>query len=202
MDAKKTIRGYIGPNVWVLIVSLVGFVLGIALIAVGGEDLYGIAFIILMLAVIPLIVGLIAILPGIFVTNNTLNRLERTGTLAAAARELTGGTIKAFCKGRVACTDHFLFVRKGAFACSYAEILWVHKQKFTQRVFLIPVHTAESLIIYTAKRSYAINLGGKDKENALTALIMEIYQKNPKVLVGYSPENNQTYKQMKKAARV
>lgn len=193
MDAKKRVREFISPNVWVLMAGLAGFVLGIALIGV----IEGAAFAILMLSVMPLFVGLFAILPGILGTNITLKQLERAGTMEAAAKELNGEDVKILCKNRAACTEHFLFVRRGAYACAYTDILWVHKQKFTRRFLMIPIQTTESAVLYTAKGSYSVNLGGKDKKNELAALITEIYRHNPSVLVGYTPENKKAYKELR-----
>lgn len=193
MDAKKKVREFISPNVWVLVFGQAGFILGVALISVIGE----VAFVILMLSVLPLIVGLFGILPGIFMTNGTLSRLEKAGELESAAKELAGENVKTTCKNKVACTENFLFVRRGTFACAYSDILWVHKKKFTQRLLFIPIHTSESLVCYTAKKSYEINLGGKDKKNELGELISLIYSHNPRTLVGFTNENKAAYKQLK-----
>ena len=190
MDAKKRVREFISPNVWVLMAGLAGFVLGIALIGV----IEGAAFAILMLSVMPLFVGLFAILPGILRTNITLKHLERAGTVEAAAKELNGEDVKILCKNRAACTEHFLFVRRGAYACAYTDILWVHKQKFTRRFLMIPIQTTESAVLYTAKGSYSVNLGGKDKKNELAALITEIYRIIPVFLWDIHPKTRRRTK--------
>ncbi len=195
MDSKKTIREYISPNVWVLFVGVIGFALGIALIGVSGD----VAFVIMMLTVIPLFMGLFVVLPGIFKTNGVLKSLEKSGKLEDAAKELKGEDVNITCKNKVCCTEHFIFVKKGSFVRSYDDILWIHKQKFVRRLLFVPIHTAESLAIYMKKGKYVIDLGGKDKNDELTELISEIYGHNSAVLVGYSAQNQKAYQQLKKA---
>ena len=105
------------------------------------------------------------------------------------------------CKSKAACTEHFLFARRGAHVCAYTDILWTYKHKFTRTLLFIPIHTSESVILCTKTGSYIINLGGKDKNNELVELIKTIYQHNPNVLVGYTEENKKAYKALVKSKK-
>lgn len=199
MNKQGTVKKYIIPNYWVLIVGLGGFILGPTLISVGGEKFNGVASTILMLTMIPCFVGLFRILPGLIRTSGTIKRLKKAGQLETAEAELSSGNVTEMCKRKAACTEHFLFARRGAWACAYTDILWTYKYKFTQRLLFIPIYTWESVIVETKKAKLSVNLGGKDKNNELAELIKMIYQHNPNVLVGFTEENKKAYKAMMKA---
>lgn len=196
MNQKGTVKKYITPNPWPLIVSVVGYAVAIPLSLSKTEALYLIGGFLIMLLAIPLFVGLFQTLPGLLRASGTVKRLKKEGLLDMAEAELASGQVTELCKRKAACTEHFLFARRGAFALDYTDILWAYKHKFTQTLLFIPIHTTESVILCTRKKNYSINLGGKDKNNELVELIKSIYQHNPKVLVGFTQENKQTYKQL------
>ena len=149
MNKQGAVKKYIIPNYWVLVVGVGGFILGLTLISIGGEALYGIAFSILMLTLIPFWVGLFAILPGLIGTSRTIKRLKKARQLDIAEAELCSGRVTEMCKRKAACTEHFLFLRRGAYACAYTDILWTYKHKFTRTLLFIPIHTSESVILCT-----------------------------------------------------
>lgn len=196
MNQKGTVKKYITPNPWPLIVSVVGYAVAIPLSLTKTEALYLIGGFLVMLLAIPLFVGLFHTLPGLLRASGTVKRLKKEGLLDMAEAELASGQVTELCKRKAACTEHFLFARRGAFALAYTDILWTYKHKFTQTLLFIPIHTTESVILCTKKKNYGINLGGKDKNNELTELIKTIYQHNPKVLVGFTQENKKAYKQL------
>lgn len=199
MKKQGSVKKYIMPNYWVLIVGVCGFTLGIALISIGGEAMFGIAYTILMLTVFPLIIGLFGTIPGLIRTSGAIRRLRNAGQLDLAEAELSSGRVTEMCKRKAGCTEHFLFARKGCSACAYTDILWAYKHRFTQRLLFIPIYTIESVMVCTRKGSFSISLGGKDKKNELVELIKEIYRHNPRVLVGYTEENKKTYKALTKS---
>lgn len=195
MKTQNAVKKYIIPNYWVLIVGAAGFVLGFTLLSVGGESLNGIASSILTLSLIPFVVGLFRILPGLIRTSGTIKRLRKEGQLNAAEAEISSGNITEMCKRKAACTEHFLFARKNANACAYTDIVWAYKQKYVLRFLFIPIHTDESVFIHARNKvHFQIHLGGKDKNNELVELIKTIYHHNPNVMVGYTEENKKAYK--------
>lgn len=194
MNTKGAVKKYIIPNYWVLIVGLVGFILGIILVS---NSLYDIGY--PLVTFIPCFVGLLWTLPRLLFTFGTIKRLKKAGQLETAEAELSSGNVTEMCKRKAACTEHFLFARRGADAFAYTDILWVYKYKFTQRLLFIPIYTTESVIVETKNRKSSISLGGKDKNNELVELIKTIYQHNPNVLVGYTEENKKAYKALRKS---
>lgn len=193
---NHTVKKYITPNPWPLIVSVVGYAVAIPLSLTKTEALYMTGGVLIMFLFFPLIAALFRTIPGLMRASGTVKRLKKEGLLDMAEAELASGRVTELCKGKAACTEHFLFARKGAFALDYTDILWTYKHKFTQTLLFIPIHTTESVILCTKKKNYSIKLGGKDKNNELVELIKTIYQHNPKVLVGFTQENKQTYKQL------
>lgn len=196
MNKQDAVKKYIIPNYWILILGLGGFILGIILIS---NSMYDIGFPTWVLSYIPCLVGLFRTLPGLIRTFGTINRLKKAGQFDTAEAELSGGNVTEMCKRKAACTEHFLFARRGANAFAYTDILWVYKYKFTQRLLFIPIYTSESVIVETKNTKFSINLGGKDKNNELVELIKTIYQHNPNVLVGYTEENKKACKALRKA---
>ena len=199
MNKQGTVKNYIMPNYWILIVSVVGYAVAIPLSFSKTEALYMTGGILVMLLTIPLLVGLFRILPGLIRTSGTIKRLKKAGQLETAEAELSSGNVTQMCKRKAACTEHFLCARRGAWACASTDILWTYKYRFTQRLLFIPIYTWESVIVETKKANLAVNLGGKDKNNELAELIKVIYQHNPNVLVGFTEENKKAYKAMMKA---
>lgn len=198
MNQKGTVKKYITPHPWPLIVSVVGYAVAIPLSFSKTESLYLIGGFLCMFLVLPLIAGLFQTLPGFLRASGTVKRLKKEGLLDMADAELASGQVTELCKRKAACTEHFLFARRGAFALEYTDILWAYKHKLTQTLLFIPIHTTESVILCTKKKNYSIKLVGKDKNNELVELIKLIYQHNPKTLVGFTKENQQTYKQLRK----
>lgn len=196
MNKQSAVKKYIIPNYWILILGLGGFILGMILISNSMEDIGVLTW---ALSLIPCLVGLFRTLPGLIRTFGTINRLKKAGQFETAEAELSGGNVTEMCKRKAACTEHFLFARRGANAFAYTDILWVYKHKFTQTLLFIPIYTSESVIVETKNTKFSINLGGKDKNNELVELIKTIYQHNPNVLVGYTEENKKACKALRKA---
>lgn len=197
MDAKKRIQKQVGGPLWLLPVGGVLFVLGIPLITVG------IGALMLAVGFFMLLIGLCGPLPALIRMNANLKRLEELGLLEKAAEELDSASAVVVGKNKGVLTENFLFGTNNGVVLAYTDIVWTYKHKQTSTVLFIPIHTDESLMICTAKKQaiQVINLGGKDKKEELKNAILTIYQKNPKVLVGYSQENQKAYKAIRQAAR-
>lgn len=197
MSKQGAVKKYICPNWWVLIVGVGGFLLGIILTSF--DSLYQIGIPIWLLSVFPLAAGLFRTLPGLIRTSGTISRLRRAGQLRLAEAELASGRRTETCNRKAACTEHFLFARKGGNACAYSDVLWTYKHRFTRSLLLIPIHTSESVMVHTRSASFRIDLGGKDKNNELVELIKTIYRHNPRVLVGFTEQNKRAYRALTRA---
>lgn len=201
MDAKKLLKNYLTPKPWFLIVTVAVFVVGFAFIFID----QAVAFTLMMLDLLPLIVALAGHLPGILRGNKSIKQLEQSNMLDQVAGELFGQGATPLCDNRAVITPNYLFIKKRGVVCPVKDILWVYKHRQTTRCFFIPIVVVDSLYVRTARKIHDISLGKKDKKGLLTPAIMEIYKRNPRVLVGYSAENkkacDQLIKQAKQAAK-
>lgn len=201
MDHEKQILDYIGARRWTWIAGLAMTAGG--MLVIGAIDsiwmLGGIAAI--FVGVYYLLRALTVDLPAIRRGKKSLERLRQSGQLEQAAQELSTGGDLTIGRDKTLFTEHFLFGRQNGTAICYEDILWAYKSRFTQRVVGIPVKTVDSLTVSTAsqKKLCAVNMGKRDKKNELDAALARIYEKNPKVLMGYTKENQQAYRELTKA---
>lgn len=202
MDAKKTIRKYIARGAWVTITGLVALaacVLGILLSVIGLDEnaiFASMGVLSFPVALIFLAIGL----PSYLQANKSLKQLEAKGLLEKAAAEMSSPSAQVIGKNKGMLTENFLFCKGTGIAVAYKDILWTYKHRLTRSLLFIPIQVIDSLMISTADRNgvQAINMGGKDKQDALKGVILEIYKHNPKVLVGFSKENQKAYKELRK----
>lgn len=191
MMSKKIVGDYIRPKRWPLYFGLIGFGLGILLLAIGALSP---AFAFIYISVFPLLVGLFSTLPAMNRASKAVTQLEYSRRLDQAAEELTGRDVSYKYQNRVACTEHFFFVQKGSIALGYEDVLWAYKHTHTTRYLFITVAKQESVILHTKDKKYTIHYKGKDKTNEQAEFIVFLKQKNPNMLVGYTQENQTTYK--------
>lgn len=191
--SKKIVGDYIRPKRWPLYFGGIGFGLGILLLVIGAMSP---AFAFIYISAIPLLVGLFSTLPAMKRASNAVAKLEYSRQLDRAAEELTGQNVTYKYQNRAACTEHFFFVRNGALALSYEDIQWAYKYTHTTRYLFITIAKQESVILHTRDKKYTLNYKGKDKTNEQTGFIVFLKQKNPNMLVGYTQENQNTYKRI------
>jgi len=178
MDSKKKIRKFINPSfvpaiIWMLVIGF-GTIIGLIL-------LFGVA------------------LPTMKRAKKCVAKLEAAGLLDKAAAEMTAPGAKYYMKGKLILTDHFIFCKRTGLVLTYDEVLWAYKYRFTQRVLFIPVKVTESLFLATKEmKPSGVASMGKDKMDEIKNAIIEIYNHNPKCLIGYSNEKLAAYKQMSK----
>lgn len=199
MDSEKKILKYTGGRTWTWIAGLILLAAGILICSVTNSALILLAIVMIFVGAYYLLRALIVDIPAIFRGKKCLNQLQLSNNLENAAEELSAGG-QIIGKDQAILTDNFLFGHQNGTAVSYEDILWAYKRRFTQRILIIPVKTVDSLIISTAslREICAINLGRRDKKSELDTALCKILNRNPKVLVGYNPENKQAYKEMSK----
>lgn len=193
MDAKTVIKNYIGGKKWTWIVGLILFVVGIPTLMVGvGGILMPVGFIFLL-------IGLCTDVPANSNAKKTLAALESKGLLDKVAAEMTGPNKRVIGKNRAILTENFLVIKRTGHVVALNSVVWAYKYRLTQRVFLIPVNVQESLWIGDGVKApcQLLSMGGKDKNDELKDVMVAMYNRNPRMLVGYSPENQRAYKAMR-----
>lgn len=195
MNAKKTIKKFIGKSLLIPLLGLAMFVSSIIMIEYG-DAMWG--ELLVILGGMMLFVGGAIVLGSRTAANRSIKRLRKLGLLEKAAMELENEQPRMLCKNKVALTSNFLFGKQMGAACAYNDMLWVYKHRYTSRFLFIPILVQDSLVIETGNRSININLGRKDKNNELLQIIRVIREKNPYVLAGHTEENLKAYKQLRK----
>ena len=176
MDAKRTVKKFIGPN---LILAIV--------------------FLIPPLTAIGLLVLLFTTLPTSIRAKKTITRLENSGELIKVANEMMSANAKHMIKGNVILTDNYVICKNTGYIFRYDEIRWVYRHRFTQSVLLIPIKVTDSLYLATQSMSArGVASMGKDKNEEIKAAILEIYSHNNNCLVGYTDENKARYRALAK----
>lgn len=176
MDAKKTIKKFISPNIVIPIILLIP-----------------------PFTIFGLIVLLCGTLPTLLKVKKSIDKLETNGLLENAAAEIVSADAKHLIKGKVIFSEHYMFCKRTGFVFTYDEIMWVYKHRFTRRFLLIPIQVTDSLYLATkASKPIAVATMGKDKLDEIKNAIIEIYKHNNSCLVGYSNENIAKYKALSK----
>lgn len=174
MESKKKITRFIRPNLVLPIIFLI-------------PPLTPFGLLILLFSTIPTYVR----------ASKCVRKLESSGKLDEAAEELSSANAKRYMNGKLILTDHYVFCKSTGFVFAYDEILWVYKHRFTRRFLFIPISVTDSLYLAAkdAKPSQVASMG-KDKMDDIKNAIVEIYRHNPKVLVGFTQESKDAYKQL------
>ena len=176
MDSKKQIRKFINPS----------FVPVIILFLIIG---FGTFFSLILLLTVTL--------PTMNRAKKSVEKLEAAGMLDKAAAELMGPSAKRYVKGNLILTENFVFCKRSGIVCTYDDVVWAYKQRFTKRFLFIPIKVTDSVYLATsAVKPRAVASMGKDKMDEIKKALIEIYSHNPKCLIGYSNENDAAYKQM------
>lgn len=177
MDSKKIVAGFVRPN-WIITVILM-------LIPIVGF--------------FALIVFLCNTLPSLLRANKSLKKLEASGAMEAAAKEITSDDRKKLMNGKLILTENFVFCKGTGYIFTYDEILWAYRHRQTNTVLLIPIKVTDSL--YVAAKGMKPRLVvamGKDKMDEIKTAILEIYAHNNNCLVGYTNESVAKYKALSK----
>ena len=175
MNAKKTVMQYVGPNLVLYLLSLIVPPIGI-------------------------IVLLFAYLPHLFCAKKYVKKLEQEGKLQEAAMELISPNAKSLMKNHVILTDHYIFCKGVGYVFSYDEVQWAYRHRLTQSVLFIPISVTDSLYLATPSLRVAgpVASMGKDKNDEIKQVLLEIYRHNNNCMIGYTAENQARYKAMRK----
>ena len=200
MDHEKKILSYIGGRNWTWIVGIVLAAAGIRILSCPDSILVLLAIVLVFMGAYYLLRALTVDLPAVRRGKKCLKQLQMHGCLEQAAAELAESGHECVGKSKTVFTPNFLFGHQNGIAYAYEDILWVYKHSFTQRVMGIPVKTVDSLMVGTAggKTVCAVNMGRRDKTHALDAAAARIQERNPRVLLGYTPENKKAFKELTK----
>lgn len=198
MDAKQFLKNYLSPRPWFLIVTVAAFVIGFLFVFIEQS----VAFTVMMLDLFPVIIALSVQLPSIVRYNKCIKELEAKGLVEHAAGELSSQGATPICNNKAVVTQNYLFIKKSGVVCPVSDIVWTYKHRHTTTFFLIPIYVVDSIYICTARKLYDICLGKKDKKGLLTPAIMELYKRNPRMMVGHTPENKKAYDQIVKQAKL
>ena len=199
MDAKKAIKQYIhGSKLsrWGSRALFAGSFLGLIMAFVTLDmDTW------MTLCFICLLFGLCTALPSMLTNRNmkrSLRALEEAGRLGHAANELEAPNNIIIGKDKLRLTQNYIFSRNGV-AVQYTDLVWCFKR--VQRVNFIPV--GSSLVVYTPTMPELVLMvaPGSDKKDKLMEVLERIYQRNPRMMLGFSMENSKAYKAIQKAAK-
>ena len=200
MEKETNILRYIGGRKWTWIVGIVLIAVGVLICSLTDSILILAAIALIFIGAYYLLRALLKDIPAVVRGKKCLEQLQASGLAEQAAKELAENISAPMGRDKTVFTPNFLFGCQNGVAVTYADIIWVYKHRFTQRVMGIPVKTVDSLVIYTTKQKKlcAVNMGRKDKKNELDQAIAQIQTQNGNVLTGYSRENKQAYKDMVK----
>lgn len=173
MDSKKIVADFIRPR-WQIVVILL---------------------LVPFLNFFILVGFLCGTLPALIRANKNLKKIEASGDIEAAAKELISSESKKMIKGRLVFTNNYVFCKHSGHMFTYDEILWAYKHRQTTRFLLIPIKVNDSLYLAskTLKPTAVVTMG-KDKKEDLKDAILEIYRHNNSCLVGYTNETLAKYK--------
>jgi len=102
-------------------------------------------------------------------------------------------------KGKLILTENFVFCKATGYIFTYDEIIWAYKHRQTNTVFFIPIIVIDSLYLATKgmKPKLVVSMG-KDKSDDIKNAILEIYAHNGNCLIGYTNENVEKYKALRR----
>ena len=129
-----------------------------------------------------------------------IKRLEENGQLERAAEQLESlerVTIGAD-MGRM--SPNYLYGKNTGVVLAYEDIGWAYKK--TIKRYFITVNAALIVCTVDGKEYSAVNYGRNDKFGDIENALMNIHEKNPRALIGFTKENQKAYKEMKKAAKL
>jgi len=126
----------------------------------------------------------------------SLKRLKQLGLTDRAADELASSVCDTFGDDAVRITGNFLFCRPSGTAVALDDILWVygHVQRYNGVVTAQTVRAA----CRTLKEMTIAQAGKQLSAEALSDIITAVMQRRPDILVGYTPENQAAYRELRK----
>lgn len=156
---------------------------------------YLLGFVLVVLGIIMLMVDL----GPAMAFKRSLRRLEETGRLEEAARELEMAR-HTVGKNRGRLGSHFLYGRHTGMVVSYDDITWAYRYQATYAIF-VALNTR--LVIRTLgwNGATAINFGRKDKYGELDQVLAYISAQNPETFLGYSQQNAAAYNEKRREAK-
>lgn len=109
--------------------------------------------------------------------------------------ELMNCDTEKYKKENVYLTNHYIISNDlGLRVLRYDDLVWVYQEKIKQRGILVNI----VLIVYTKdKKRYQIASNLKNEER-LIEIMGQLKEKNPNLLIGYTKENQQQYREFKK----
>lgn len=123
--------------------------------------------------------------------NAALKRLEERGLSGQAEQALNAPDVQSLKNDRFRMDDRFLFGREMGLAAAWDDVRWCYIRRMSYN-FVLTIH---SLIIYTAdQKRHVLFFRGKS-EDEMRELLNSFAQYNPDILLGYSIENQNAYRQ-------
>ena len=110
--------------------------------------------------------------------------------------EISDKDTKAFLNDNLYLTNKYAILNSGYLVViPYEEIIWNYTQEFKYK----GITTAKYVVLCDKKRAYQVRHKLNLDKSKLNEIAEIIYAKNNKVLVGYSSENLQKYREIKKS---
>lgn len=139
-------------------------------------------------------------LPGSINFKKCIASLEERGLLDAAAADLESEACQKVGKDCARLGRQFFFGKKSGMVLPYGDIQWLYRQNVKRNFITVAVNLIVSTNKLNQKVMLTYNGGNRDEE--LNKVFMAVAQNNPNVLLGYSSENRNAYKERKNAAKL
>ena len=121
-----------------------------------------------------------------------LKRLEKRGLLEQAEQALNAPDVQSLKNDRFRMDDRFLFGREMGLAAAWDDVRWCYISRVIRNRGLSTTH---SLIICTADKKSHVLIYPPRCDDEMQELMNSFAQYNPNILLGYSMENQNAYRQ-------
>ena len=121
-----------------------------------------------------------------------LKRLEERGLSEQAEQALNAPDVQSLKNDRFRMDDRFLFGREMGLAAAWDDVRWCYISRVIRNRGLSTTH---SLIICTADKKSHVLIYPPRRDDEMQELMNSFAQYNPNILLGYSMENQNAYRQ-------
>lgn len=168
--------------------------------ATPGDDAFALWLVGFILCFMFGLIFILISLPASVNFKKCVRNLEARGLLDAAAAELESGEYEKVGKDCGRLSRKFFFGKNSGMVLPYTDIQWIYRQNVKRYFITLNVNLIVSTLELNQKILLSYN--GKNRDEELNKVFMAVAQNNPNVLLGYSAENRNAYKERKNAAKL
>ena len=165
-----------------------------------GSDTFAMWMVGFVICLVLGIVFLLISLPASINFKKCMAILEERGLVDAAANDLQSEAAVKVGKDCARLGRNFFFGKNSGMVLHYSDFQWLYRQNVKRNFITVAVNLVVSTNTMNQKVLLTYNGGNRDEE--LNKVFMAVAQNNPNVLLGYSAENRNAYKERKNAAKL